>query len=450
MIESASARFDFLAAAGRPVRLGIVGGTFDPIHQGHLMVGEAAREQLGLDAVLFMPAGTSVFKRQAVHAAAGDRLEMVRRAVASNPRFDACPIEVERRGPSYAVDSLSDLSAFFGSACRLFFVVGADAAARVGQWRDPERLASLATFVVAHRAGRAESAQAAAEHLTARGFRVQVLDCEAPAVSSTQVRERAACGGSLRYLVPDAVAGLIAERGLYGFRARPLDAAATREAADDGGLGRLLSERGIEDAFDPAFEDAVIEALRVRVSPRRLEHILGVRDAAVSLARAYGADATLARLAGLLHDWDKSYGDAAIRARALALDPPIDARAVHGMPALLHGPTAAIALQAVARFVPAEALQAVARHTAGAVDMSDLDMVVYVADAIEPSRRYPGVDRLRALVGEVSLEHLFLETFRHILTNLLERGRTVHPLSLDVWNRYAAERRFPEHPRALK
>lgn len=193
---------------------------------------------------------------------------------------------------------------------------------------------------------------------------------------------------------------------------------------------------GASDTLSQAFYDARRDELMERLKPRRFTHTLGVSRAAVRLAGLYDVDTRKARLAGLLHDWDKSYDDKGIRRRAEELGLVVDAHTFEEMPQILHGPTAAAALTRDYPAIPRDVIQAIARHTTGAIDMTDLDMIVYVADAIEPGRDYEGLDAIRALEGVVSLEELFVETFRYILLHLIERRRRVYPKTLDIWNYY--------------
>ncbi len=162
------------------------------------------------------------------------------------------------------------------------------------------------------------------------------------------------------------------------------------------------------------------------------------------LADAYGVDRRCARLAGFLHDWDKGYDDAGIRARVkeLGLDETIDPWVVENMPQVLHGMTAAAALAREHPDIPADVIQAIDRHTTAAVDMTPLDMVVYVADAIEDGRRFGRIDELRAAVGKVDLEELFFETYRYWVFLLLEHRRQLHPATITVWMHM---RREPPH-----
>ncbi|WP_261429248.1 bis(5'-nucleosyl)-tetraphosphatase (symmetrical) YqeK [Xiamenia xianingshaonis] len=201
----------------------------------------------------------------------------------------------------------------------------------------------------------------------------------------------------------------------------------------------LRSEDGMS-AADDALADAFFEArkadLEQRLKPKRFRHSLGVSQTAEALARTYGADVATARLAGLLHDWDKCLDDQAIRDRARDLGADVPDLVLQAMPQLLHGPTAARALAREFPQIPPEALSAIEKHTAASVDMSDLDLIVYVADVIEPNRSFDGVDKLRRAVGRVGLEDLFLLVFQHSLENLVATGKRLHPDTVDVWNHY--------------
>lgn len=183
------------------------------------------------------------------------------------------------------------------------------------------------------------------------------------------------------------------------------------------------------------------EMLQVRMKdkPRRYEHSLGVARTAVELARTYDVDCHEAAVAGLLHDWDKVLDDHDMLARAAQYGVE-----VVGSPAaavgLLHGPVAAYELPHVFPEVSDAVAQAVARHTIGAMDMTPLDMVVFVADAIEPGRHGSYADDLRALVGEASLTELFFQTFAQGLVYVISGGRYLYPTAVGIYNAYAVKR----------
>ena len=190
------------------------------------------------------------------------------------------------------------------------------------------------------------------------------------------------------------------------------------------------------EALSEEFYERARALLEERLWPKRYQHSLSVAETAVQLAQAYGLDVRRARIAGLLHDWDKGYSDKEIRARAREFGIDVSPEVIEHMPALLHGPTAACDLARRFPELDADILQAISRHTSAALEMSDLDMVVYTADAIEPLRSFSSMEKLRAAVGTISLEDLFLETFRNVTMLLVQKRKIMHPDTVKVWNYY--------------
>jgi nicotinate-nucleotide adenylyltransferase len=187
---------------GHPVRVGVFGGTFDPVHVGHLAIANAALESVPLDRVVFVIARRSPLKERGPVAGEADRLRMLELAVAGEPRFAVSRVELDRAGPSYTVDTLERLA----GADDLFLILGSDAIADFPRWKDPERIAKLATLVVAERPGAPE-----------RVGDTPVIPFDAPRldISSRELRARAARGLSLRYLVPEPAWKHLEARHLY-------------------------------------------------------------------------------------------------------------------------------------------------------------------------------------------------------------------------------------------
>lgn len=179
--------------------------------------------------------------------------------------------------------------------------------------------------------------------------------------------------------------------------------------------------------------------VRMRDRERRYIHSLGVAQTAVNLAREYGVDEYDAAYAGLLHDWDKVLGDHEILARSAQYGIEV-AGSPSAAVGLLHGPVAAYELPHIIEDASPAVCRAVARHTIGAVDMSALDMVVFIADAIEPHRRGAYAEELRSLVGSVSLDELFFRCFSQGLTYVISGGRYLYPTAVTIYNVYAARR----------
>lgn len=196
---------------GAPKRLGIFGGTFDPPHVGHLALAECAREQLGLDRVLFVPAGQPPHKTGGRRTSATHRLAMTRAAVRGNASFAVSAIEAKRRGPSWTVDTVRALAEAHPGT-ELWLLMGADMYASFGAWREPSEIARHARLAVALRPG----TRVPKTPRGVKGARVTFLANPELEVSSSAVRERARAGRSVRYLVPDAVARYAARHHLYG------------------------------------------------------------------------------------------------------------------------------------------------------------------------------------------------------------------------------------------
>lgn len=191
-------------------RVGLLGGVFDPVHNGHLIAAEAAREACGLRRVMFIPASDPPHKRYTGLAPAQARAEMVRLAIQDHPCFELSPLELRRAGRSYTVDTLSELRQALGEQVGLFLIIGADNVTEIPTWHRPDRILELATVVVVRRPG--ATPDRADPALTRRMHFVETPFIE---ISSTDIRRRVREGRSIRYLVPREVENYIYEHGLY-------------------------------------------------------------------------------------------------------------------------------------------------------------------------------------------------------------------------------------------
>lgn len=194
----------------------MLGGTFDPIHYGHLAIAEDCLAQLSLDEVLFLPAGDPPHKQHRPISPADDRVAMVDLAIADNPSFRLSRIDVDRPGPSYSVDTVWALREQLGSEVRIFFIVGADSLADLPRWREPERLARLCQIVAVNRPGHPWPDPSRLEGVIPDAAR-RIITLTTPGVdvSASELRRRVAQGKPIRYLVPDVVLAYIRERRLY-------------------------------------------------------------------------------------------------------------------------------------------------------------------------------------------------------------------------------------------
>ncbi|GAA2737893.1 nicotinate-nucleotide adenylyltransferase [Actinocorallia aurantiaca] len=190
-------------------RVGIMGGTFDPIHHGHLVAASEVQHHFGLDEVIFVPTGQPWQKADKRVTAAEDRYLMAVIATASNPRFRVSRVDVDRSGPTYTYDTLRDMRDFLGSGAEMFFITGADALGQMLTWHNAEKMFELARFIGCTRPGHVLADPGLPEG------RVDLMEVPALAISSTEVRDRVRAGEPIWYLVPDGIVQYINKWELY-------------------------------------------------------------------------------------------------------------------------------------------------------------------------------------------------------------------------------------------
>lgn len=189
------------------MRIGVLGGTFDPVHLGHLLLAEGAREALGLDRVLWVPARISPHKRRKPHATTQDRYRMVKLAIAGHRHFQVSKIELNRPGASYTIDTVRQLRREVPKGTQWFLLLGSDAAADLRSWREIDQLLKLVQFVVIPR-----------KELSPCGrvpFGIKQIDVETAPISASEIRQRIKRGHTVRYWVPEGVYRYIQKRRLY-------------------------------------------------------------------------------------------------------------------------------------------------------------------------------------------------------------------------------------------
>lgn len=336
------------------MKYGIIGGTFNPIHIGHLVLAEEVRQKFALDKVFFVPSGIPPHKLGAVYASADERLEMTRLAARGNDSFEVLDIEVRREGYSYTIDTVRALKRMY-AADEFFFVTGADAVTALDTWHNFEELAKEVTFAGASRAGVSDEKLVAKTDFLKReyGFAIELVETPLIAISSSEIRRRVMCGASIRYFVPEAVERYIRERALY------------------------LSRHALYDKMSVLAKN--------RLSERRFRHSLGVAAEARRIARLYGVDHEKAELAGLVHDYCKEISVVEAR-ECIARYGITEYPCITKKPLLAHGEIAAGMLREEGLITDEEVLDAVRWHTYGNGDMSALAKIVYIADIVDPTR----------------------------------------------------------------
>ena len=357
------------------MKIGIYGGSFNPIHRGHLTAAQSAAQQLGLDRLFLIPASVPPHKQlSADSASAQQRLEMTVLATAEMQcKVDVLDIELRRTGKSYTSDTLRELKEKYPDD-ELWLLMGTDMFLSLQTWHEPEVIMSLASIGAFSRTEEGEDEEFAAQKaFLEKTYGATVATLENPRVieiSSTQVRAALPKGDGEEYLSA-AVYGYILRHGLYGTKA---------------------------DMKQLTAEELRCVALSY-LKPKRMPHVLGTAETAVQLARRYGADEEAAYVAALLHDCTKKLNIEEQLALCEQYGLQLDEMQRWALK-LQHAITGA----AVARHVfgVSDAVyEAIRWHTTGKADMTTLEKVIYLADYIEPTRDFPGVEELRRAVYEV-------------------------------------------------
>lgn len=387
------------------MRIALLGGTFDPIHNGHLELARAFARRLDLDKVVLMPTAVPPHKLKTSMAPPDKRLDMCRLAAGNDPLFEVSDLEISRGGASFTVDTLESLTAA-RPGTEWYLITGADMFLTLGSWWRFSDIARMATLCAAPR----DTADAArlrdyAEELERKGARCVVAEIPLMPVSSTVIRERIASGKPAGDWLPPAVAGYIAREGLY---------------KDAQTMNTMLTD------------DQFVEIIRGRLTPRRFRHSLEVAKEARRLAGKYGADPSKAYTAGLLHDILKDTGGDAqlqILKDFDILQDDIEKQAEK----LWHAHSGAVFIRYVLGVRDEDILAAVRYHTTARAGMSQLEKVLYLADFTSADRDYPDVDEMRrqAEIGIVpAMEYALCYSIR----DLVEQKKAIHPDTLAAYN----------------
>ena len=386
-------------------KMGLFGGSFDPIHQGHLEMALKLAERLELDGVVLMPTFVPPHKIRESMASAEHRLAMCRLAAQGHPLLQVSDLELTREGASFTVDTLEELSRLHPDT-RWYLITGADMFVTLRTWYRFEDIARLAVLCTVPRAGTdTEKLNAYAADLQADGIECYVDPDPVTTVSSTQIRRCIAAGESLTGLVPQGVEEYIRQNGLY---------------------------RQTEGMDTRTRDEQFIEIIRTRLSDYRFRHSLCVAEEARRLAVRYGADPDKAYTAGILHDIMKDTAPATQQAllEEYGVTPdPIE----QSSPTLGHALSGAVFLKHILQLEDEDILQAVRYHTTGRAGMSLLEQVLFVADFTSADRNYPDVDVMRRYAEE-SLPKAIHYGVHYTIRSLMDEGRTVHPDTLAVYN----------------
>jgi len=377
----------------------ILGGTFDPIHIGHIAIAKAVSQQLKPQRILFLPCGKPAHKLDRHITDQTHRYNMTVLATCEEPTFDISRLELERPGTSYTIDTLRDIKAICPKGAEISFVIGADAASEMILWKSIDEVLSICQFIVIPRPG-CDDAKAQIDFMTKTyGGRFVWLDMPMINISSTDIRERFAMGRTVEGLVPKHVESYVRLHNIY--------------------------------QTGPANFENALQKLRIQLSPKRFAHTIGVVDVAEKLAAYYNQDIQKARWAALLHDCTKEYS--ADKKRALCkiwgvqLDEIFEANID-----ITHSLLSAESARRDFYINDPEILQAIRYHTTGHKHMAMLDKIIMLADYIEPNRENWGpIDEMRRLQFININQALILGT-KYTIKEEEEAKNPIHTWSYDA------------------
>lgn len=341
-----------------PRRIGILGGSFNPIHLGHLAMAQGALRALLLERVLIIPANEPPHKHLEEGASTVQRVEMARRAVMGEQGLSVSTIEITRSGKSFTIDTLNEVSKLYPDA-QLFLLVGSDMLKDLPAWKNAKAVMQKAVIACICRSSAGGGELEAANMLKAEyGADVRITDIKAPDISSSAVRAAIAKALPVKGLVPPLVENYIYKNALY-----------------------------VTEYFK-----SIQESCRRGLSSGRYLHTIGVMKTALELAALYGADGNKAKLAALLHDCGRSLDKGA----------------------LSHAEKSELLAREKYQVADKEVLKAIRLHTTLDEGASLLDKIIYLADMIEPNRKFQGVEELRAL-AMLSLDKAVMEGLRRTI-----------------------------------
>ena len=387
-------------------RLGLMGGSFNPFHSRHLGMALAAKKEYKLDKLLFVPSGNPPHKREGLESAE-DRFEMTWLATCQTEGAEASRVEVDREGVIYAVDTLRILHEQYPRA-EIFYIIGEDTMEDLPNWRDPDTVFTLCRFLVCPRETVEAEKLPCVKALRKRGAKLSFLKEKPMEVSSTAVREALRQGQTPSELPPQVMA-YIRVAGLYGLTPSPLN-------------GRALYEQ-----------------IKPLLSTKRLLHSLMVCEMARELAQLHGVDEEKATTAALLHDCAKCLPLSEMKKLVLEDGQKPDEETLSNG-GLLHGPAGAVLARDRLGVTDPEILQAIDCHTTGRAGMTKLDMIVYLADKIERSRKpYPMLEKLRAL-SQQDLRRAVMASLQSTVEFVRGKGdKPLHPQTLKSYEWLQAE-----------
>jgi nicotinate-nucleotide adenylyltransferase len=398
------------------MKFAILGGSFNPVHVGHLYLADTVLVRLGYHRVILIPAFQSPFKVGVDSASPRDRLDMLAASIAGDPRLTVDDCEIKREGVSYTIDTIEDIRERYRPEGKLGLILGDDLADSFHQWRRAGDIAKLTEIIIARRLFGAQN-QKEPSYQGVRSFPYPYteLDNEVMNVSSRLVREKIRQGENWRYLVPSGARDIIEDRGLFGLAAGLLSPAGQ------------ANDPGEDPAIMPDTIVAIEMAARKLLSPSRFLHSRNTAVLAWDLCLRFKLDPRKGYLAGLAHDICKSMTVEEL-VSLVKSDGGAMTKLEKEKPSLLHGRAAAVLLKKQYAVHNEDILDAVRHHTTGTAP-GDLVKVIYIADKFESSREGVNGD-LREMIEKADLDTLFTAALDSTVAYLRSQKMDISPGTL--------------------
>lgn len=361
-------------------KIGIIGGTFDPIHTGHLFIANEALNKYNLKKVIFIPCGIPPHKKN-TNVKAEDRYIMTILATMSNDRFEVSDIEIKDTEKSYTLNTIIKLEKIYKES-ELYFITGSDAIIDIPSWYKPELLTKKCKFIAVNRPGKNfDEVNNKIEEIKKRyNAYIDILSIPMLEISSSDIRYRMFNNISSKYLLPELVLDYIMKHKLYTYKINS--------------------------------SDEIMELIKNSLSQKLFLHAIRTKDEAVKLCKIYGVNVEKAKIAALLHDCGKN--------QILNYDDN-----------LLHGERGANIAKNVYNIEDEDILNAIRFHTTGRKYMTILEKIIYIADKIEPGRTYDGVEDLRHIAYE-NIDIAIINSINKTSDYVKKKGITFDEKSLEV------------------
>lgn len=389
-------------------KIAIMGGTFDPIHYGHLVAAETVRALINAEKVLFIPTGRPPHKNNKTVEHDEHRYLMTVLATANNPYFNVSRIEIDRPGITYTIDTIQSLKKICSPETEIYFITGADAINEILTWKNTVELFKICKFVAVTRPGYDKDSLLKTLNSYKEKYEINLIFAEVPAlsISSTDIRNRVISQKPIKYLLPDEVEQYIMKFGLYKttFKERP--------------LFTFINQK-----------------LHTILKPKRFVHTQGVATEAVNLAKFWGADTEKAYTAGLLHDCAKNFTKEQTLELCKKYKVELD-EVIKEQLDLAHSFLGSAVAENEYFITDTDILNSIKYHTTGRPEMSLLEKIIYIADMTEENRKYyDGLDKLRK-ASYKDLDKAVYMGLKQTIDFNKEKSRLIHPLSLSALKYY--------------